>query len=228
MGGCQGPGARLGNPAPRAPTARTTSGCGPVGATGECWRGVERSPPGWTARPPTSQPLAPLIATYTALYGASWRPLTRAKHAADFRRLLDWLARHRAAQRRPRRSIFPTLAAYVDGPAHAPEGARACGGVPRMHAAARSRMGLPAAALAQQRQRLHATHPLALPVAGRGGDPGRQPLPPLARARGPQSAPAQRGDAARSPPPWRTCRPSSAAVRGRGPWICGTRPSSRS
>jgi integrase len=42
--------------------------------------------------PVGARPLAPLIAAYTGLYGASWRPVTRAKHAADFRRLLDWLS----------------------------------------------------------------------------------------------------------------------------------------
>ncbi len=58
------------------------------------------------------QPLAPLIATYTALYGAAWRPLTRAKHAADFRRFTDWLA----ATGRPATTAsldLATLAAYV-------------------------------------------------------------------------------------------------------------------
>ena len=64
-------------------------------------------PPSWPG-----QPLAPLIATYTALYGAAWRPLTRAKHAADFRRLLDWLT----GTGRPATTAsldLATLAAYV-------------------------------------------------------------------------------------------------------------------
>jgi len=59
------------------------------------------------------RPLAPLVAEYTALYGCSWRPLTRAKHAADFRRLLDWLA----ATGRPATTAaldFLTLVAYVE------------------------------------------------------------------------------------------------------------------
>jgi len=62
---------------------------------------------------PPPQPLAPLIAEYTALYGCSWRPLTRAKHAADFRRLLAWLA----ATRQPTTTAaldFLTLVAYVN------------------------------------------------------------------------------------------------------------------
>ena len=58
------------------------------------------------------QLLAPLIATYTALYGAAWRPLTTAKHAADFRRFTDWLV----ASGRPVTTAsldLATLAAYV-------------------------------------------------------------------------------------------------------------------
>jgi integrase/recombinase XerD len=50
--------------------------------------------------------------TYTALYGAAWRPLTRSKHAADFRRFLDWLR----VTDRPATSAsldLATLAAYV-------------------------------------------------------------------------------------------------------------------
>ncbi len=61
---------------------------------------------------PPAQPLAPLIATYTALYGAGWRPLTQAKHAADYRRFTDWLS----ATGRPATIAsldFLTLAAYV-------------------------------------------------------------------------------------------------------------------
>jgi integrase/recombinase XerD len=53
-----------------------------------------------------------LIATYTVLYGSAWRPLTRAKHAADFRRLLEWLS----ASGRPATTAsldLATLAAYV-------------------------------------------------------------------------------------------------------------------
>ena len=64
-------------------------------------------------RPPQAPPLVPLVAEYTALYGCSWRPLTRAKHAADFRRLLDWLA----ATGRPATTAaldFLTLVAYVE------------------------------------------------------------------------------------------------------------------
>ncbi len=58
------------------------------------------------------QALAPLVATYTTLYGSSWRPLTRTKHAADFRRFLDWLR----ATGRPATTAaldFATLVAYV-------------------------------------------------------------------------------------------------------------------
>ena len=67
----------------------------------------------WAPRPPTSKPLGPLVATYTALYGASWRPLTCAKHAADFRRFLDWLD----DTGRPATTAsldLATLAAYVN------------------------------------------------------------------------------------------------------------------
>ncbi|MGC8634865.1 MAG: tyrosine-type recombinase/integrase [Candidatus Limnocylindrales bacterium] len=73
---------------------------------------LRRRPAVATPRSVPGQPLAPLIATYTALYGASWRPLTRSKHAADFRRFTDWLA----ATDRPATSaalVLPTLAAYV-------------------------------------------------------------------------------------------------------------------
>jgi integrase len=45
-------------------------------------------------RPPAVQPappLRPLIAAYSATFGAAWGPVTRTKHAADFRRFLDWL-----------------------------------------------------------------------------------------------------------------------------------------
>ena len=62
--------------------------------------------------PPPGRPLLPLIASYTALYGAAWRPLTRAKHAADFRRFTDWLV----ATGRPATTAsldLLTLAAYV-------------------------------------------------------------------------------------------------------------------
>ena len=59
------------------------------------------------------QPLGPLVATYTALYGSSWRPLTRARHAADFARFSDWLE----TTGRPATSAaldFLTLVAYVE------------------------------------------------------------------------------------------------------------------
>ena len=158
--------------------------------------------------------------------GSSWRPLTRAKHAADFRRLLDWLAATGAAQH-DRCARLPHPGLVRRGPAHAPEGhGRVARGIRCTHTIARG--GADRDPLREQRQRLHATHPLALPVAGRGGDPERQPLPSLARARGPQSTPAEQRRPRPAAPPWRTCRPSSAAVRGRGPWSGVIRPSSRS
>ncbi len=61
---------------------------------------------------PPPQPLVPLIRLYTQVYGAGWRPLTQAKHAADYRRFLDWLS----VTGRPCTTAsldLPTLAAYV-------------------------------------------------------------------------------------------------------------------
>ena len=38
-----------------------------------------------------AQPLPPLIAEFTATFGSTWRPVTRRKHADDFRRFTVWL-----------------------------------------------------------------------------------------------------------------------------------------
>jgi integrase/recombinase XerD len=38
-----------------------------------------------------AQPLPPLIAEFTATFGATWRPVTQRKHADDFRRFTVWL-----------------------------------------------------------------------------------------------------------------------------------------
>ncbi len=87
----------LGRPVPPAPTLST-------------WPSTWPAPLVHPAYP--ARPLASCIATYTALYGAGWRPLTKAKHAADFRRFLDWLA----ATGRPATTAsldLATLAAYV-------------------------------------------------------------------------------------------------------------------
>ena len=40
---------------------------------------------------PAPRPLAPLIAEYTAIFGSTWRPVTKRKHRDDFARLTSWL-----------------------------------------------------------------------------------------------------------------------------------------
>ena len=85
----------------------------PAGGDTAGWSTARSWPAPQPAVPPQGAPLAPLIATYTALYGSAWRPLTCAKHAADFRRFLDWLA----ATGRPATTTaldLHTLAAYVE------------------------------------------------------------------------------------------------------------------
>jgi len=39
-------------------------------------------------------PMRPLIAEYTAVYGATWRPVTERKHRDDFARFVGWLEEH--------------------------------------------------------------------------------------------------------------------------------------
>jgi integrase/recombinase XerD len=56
--------------------------------------------------------LRPLIGTYVATFGSTWRPVTQRKHADDFTRFLDWLA----ATGRPSTTEsldFTTLVDYV-------------------------------------------------------------------------------------------------------------------
>lgn len=57
--------------------------------------------------------LEPLIALFVAEFGVGWRPSTRAKHACDFARFLDWL---RATDRPLTLASFDflTLVAYVE------------------------------------------------------------------------------------------------------------------
>ena len=90
--------------------------------------------------------LEPLIAEFTAVCGAGWGPVTRTKHAADFRRFLDWLA----ATGRPRTLEaldVVTLAAYVDDLRARPKVAGVWRGDPAAVAQARARGDAPTLSL---------------------------------------------------------------------------------
>jgi site-specific recombinase XerD len=61
----------------------------------------------------TERALGPLVAEFSAIFGAGWGPVTRRKHAADFGRFIDWLE----TTERPTTAAsldVVTLAAYVD------------------------------------------------------------------------------------------------------------------
>ena len=59
-----------------------------------------------------AHPLRPLIAEYSAIFGAGWGPVTIRKHRDDYNRFLDWLAAHdRAATTAS--FDFLTLVEYV-------------------------------------------------------------------------------------------------------------------
>jgi integrase/recombinase XerD len=53
--------------------------------------GMTRSASGGLPDRPRALPLRPLIATYTATFGSTWRPVTCRKHADDFTRYVAWL-----------------------------------------------------------------------------------------------------------------------------------------
>ncbi len=81
--------------------------------------------------PPSLPALAlrPLIAEYSATFGAGWGPVTRRKHADDFARFLHWLE----ATERPLTSgalDFATLVAYVSELRTRPKVARVWRGAP--------------------------------------------------------------------------------------------------
>ena len=76
------------------------------------WQAVQAGLDG-SATPLPDQPLAPLIAEYTATFGSTWRPVTRRKHRDDFARFLSWLESHDRALTTASLD-FSTLVAYVE------------------------------------------------------------------------------------------------------------------
>ncbi len=78
--------------------------------------GLRHEPRALVAQPPAPRydvALEPLIATFVAEFGVGWRASTRAKHACDFTRFLDWL--HATDRPLTLASFdFLTLVAYVE------------------------------------------------------------------------------------------------------------------
>jgi site-specific recombinase XerD len=95
------------NPTPSIATAARTGGI-----RAKLWQAVQAGLDG-SVTPLPDRALRPLIAEYTAIFGSTWRPMTRRKHHGDFARFVDWLER----EGRPVTIAsldFATLVDYVD------------------------------------------------------------------------------------------------------------------
>src|SRR5437870_12417689 len=97
-------------PVNAAPSSATAARGGGIRA--KLWQAVQAGLDG-SVTPLADRPLRPLIAEYTAIFGSTWRPMTRRKHRDDFARFVDWLERE--GRPVPIASLdFATLVAYVE------------------------------------------------------------------------------------------------------------------
>jgi site-specific recombinase XerD len=101
--------------APDEPLHSTAPAGGPSrpgGIRAKLWQAVQAGLDG-SVTPLPDRALLPLIAEYTATFGAGWRPATKSKHRDDFDRFTEWLE----ADGRPLTTAsldFSTLVAYVE------------------------------------------------------------------------------------------------------------------